>query len=306
MTPRANTYAIVTAAYNEECYIEGLLRSVVAQTLSPEKWVIISDGSTDRTDELVSRYAAQHQFIQLHRITKEHARNWAAQANAINTGFALVEPLNTAYIGNLDADVTFPADYFEKLLAKFTEQSDLGIAGGNILELQGGEFRDRKGNNSQSVPHAVQLFRRECFAAVRPYTPLTTAGSDWYAEVLGRMAGWRVQAFSDLPVNHHRPTGSAGGFNKLIRYWYQQGQMDHGFGTLPTFEMLKLVRRLASKPPVIGALVRLTGYCSSSLARRDRFLPQPVIDFLREEQAQRLRSIFKLRRNHDKLEQQTR
>jgi hypothetical protein len=183
-------------------------------------------------------------------------------------------------------------------------RSDLGIGGGCIRELQDNEFRDRKGNNSQSVPHAVQLFRRQCFVAVRPYKPLATAGSDWHAEILARMAGWKVQAFSDLPVDHHRPTGSAGGFKKLVRYWYQQGLMDHGFGTTLSFELPKLVRRLGSRPPVIGAMVRLTGYCTAHLSRRERLLPETVISFLREEQRQRLRAFFGSRRDGDELERQ--
>src|ERR1700748_107741 len=138
MPPTTGTYAIVTAAYNEEHYIEALLRSMIVQTLLPERWVVVSDGSTDRTDEIVRDYATRYKFIQLHRITETHLRNWSAQADAINTGFRMVEPLNTAYIGNLDADVTFNPDYFERLVAKLAAQSDLGIAGGCIRELQGG------------------------------------------------------------------------------------------------------------------------------------------------------------------------
>lgn len=296
-----NTYAIVTAAYNEELYIEGTLRSMVAQSQLPEKWVIVSDGSTDRTDEIVRQYSAQHKFIRLHRITEVHERNWAAQVNAINAGFAIVGSLNTAFIGNLDADVTFGPDYFEKLLAKFAAQRDLGLAGGFIRELRGKKFRNRRLNNPRSVPHAVQLFRRECFDTTHPYTPLAYGGPDWYAEILARMAGWKVQMFMDLPVDHHRPTGAAGGFRSLVRYWYRQGLMDHAFGVLPSFEFLKLARRLASKPFVIGALARLSGYGVGHLSGRDRLLPQHVVAFLRGEQQQRVRAFFNFRGNDSKV-----
>jgi glycosyltransferase involved in cell wall biosynthesis len=303
MPERNSSYAIVTAAYNEERYIENTLRSVAAQSCLPEKWVVVSDGSTDRTDEIVRQHAAQHKFIQLHRITEAHDRNWAAQVYAINTGFAIVERLNTAFIGNLDADITLPPDYFEGLLAKFAARSDLGLAGGFIRELQGKEFRNRKVNNPRSVPHAVQFFRRECFVAAHPYTPLIYGGPDWYAEILARMAGWTVQTFPDLPVDHHRPTGSAGGFRSLVRYWYRQGLMDHGFGSLPSFELLKLARRLPSKPPVIGALARLTGYCLGHLSGRERLLPGHVVSFLRGEQQQRVRAFFTVRSNDSRLAQ---
>ena len=307
MTPEKDTYAIVTAAYNEELYIEALLRSVAAQSHLPERWVVVSDGSTDRTDEIVRQYAAQHKFIQLHRITETHERNWSAQVCAINAGFAILETAPTAFIGNLDADITLQPDYFENLLSKFASARDLGIAGGYIQELRKNEFRNRPDNNPRSVPHAVQLFRRECFAAVHPYAPLLYGGPDWYAEILARMAGWKVQAFPDLPVEHHRPTGSAGGFQKLLRYWYQQGLMDHGFGTLLSFELPKLVRRLGSRPPIIGAMARFAGYCSAHLRGRKHLLPEHVINFLRHEQRQRLRAFFSARRDGgDKLEQQPR
>jgi glycosyltransferase involved in cell wall biosynthesis len=288
-------YAIVTAAYNEGRFIEALVRSVVAQTRLPERWVVVSDASTDSTDEIVARYAARYPFIQLHRITEAHERNWSAQVNAINAGFALVEPLNTAFVGNLDADVTLPPSYFERLLEKFAADPRLGIAGGCIYEPKGQEFRERKGNNPRSVPHAVQMFRRECFAAVRPYTPLVYGGPDWYAEIRARMAGWTVQSFADLPVYHHRPTGSAGGLKSLVRYWYRQGLMDHAFGALPSFELVKLVRRLFSHPPVIGATARLLGYCAGHLGGRGRLLPPDAIRFLRHEQRFRIRNLFNIR-----------
>jgi glycosyltransferase involved in cell wall biosynthesis len=297
------TYAIVTAAYNEELYIEALLRSVAAQTHPPERWVVVSDGSTDRTDDVVRDYASQHKFIQLHRITEVHERNWSAQVYAINAGFAKVESLNSDFVGNLDADITLVPDYFERLLAKFAACESLGIGGGYIYELQDNEFSNRKSNNPRSVPHAVQLFRRECFAAVQPYTPLINGGPDWYAEIKARMAGWTVESFPDLPVQHHRPTGTAGGMGKLVRYWYRQGKMDHDFGALPSFELIKLTRRLAEKPAVLGALARLTGYCGSILGNRERALPADVVAFLREEQRQRLRGFLGGRREAGKIEQ---
>ncbi len=190
MPPTKGTYAIVTAAYNEERYIESLLRSVVVQTLLPERWVVVSDGSTDRTDEIVRDYATRYRFIQLHRITEEHVRNWSAQAGAINTGFAMVEPLHTAYIGNLDADVTFNPDYFEKLVGKLDAQKDLGIAGGCIRELQGGEFRDRKGQQSSVGSPCCSAISQGVLCCGASVHPAGYRGSDWYAEVLARMAGW--------------------------------------------------------------------------------------------------------------------
>src|SRR5690348_16558882 len=116
---RGESYALVTAAYNEAGYIGDTILSVIAQEVRPVKWVIVSDGSTDQTDAIVEKYAAKHSFIQLYRLTDAHSRNFEAQANAINAGIAQLRACSYAFIGNLDADVTFEADYFRLLLNKF-------------------------------------------------------------------------------------------------------------------------------------------------------------------------------------------
>src|SRR5262245_18683895 len=134
MTTNTPAYALVTAAYNEEALIEDVIRSVVTQTILPRRWVIVSDGSTDRTDEIVLEYASRYPFIQLERITEEHARNFAAQVIAINRGFARCKDADYNFIGNLDADITLEPDYFERLFSLFDREADLGLSGGRLYE----------------------------------------------------------------------------------------------------------------------------------------------------------------------------
>src|SRR5262245_58606679 len=110
------SYALVTPARNEAQYIELTLRSVVRQTITPLKWVIVSDGSTDGTDEIVQRYAADHPWIELLRMPERRERNFAGKVQAFNAGYAAVSGLPYAVIANLDGDVSFDDDYFEFLL----------------------------------------------------------------------------------------------------------------------------------------------------------------------------------------------
>ena len=282
---KGKTYALVTAAYNEENYITRTLQSVVTQTVRPVKWVIVNDGSTDRTEEIVRRYAAQYGFIQLHNVFEEHPRNLTAQVNAINTGFAQLRDEHCNFIGNLDADVSFGSRYFERLLEKFSHDSRLGLAGGFIYEDQDGRFQPRQGNNVSSVAHAVQLFRHECLDALGGYKPFSWAGADWHAEVSLRMKGWHVQSFPELQVDHHRPTGMGFGF---LRYWYQGGVMDYYLGTHPLFEVFRLARRVRSKPYLVGAAVRSVAFVWASIRRVEREVTPEFMRFLREEQMQRL------------------
>jgi glycosyltransferase involved in cell wall biosynthesis len=281
---------LVTAAYNEEQYIEQTIESVSAQTVLPKKWVIVSDGSTDRTDQIVLRYAERHPFIVLHRITEEHPRNFAAQVFAINSGFSLLGGTSFDFIGNLDADVSLEATYYETLLSRFAQQQKLGLTGGYIFERKGLKFCSRPGNSPQSVAHAVQLFRRECFEAIKPYMPLAYGGPDWVAEIRARQLGWEVASFPDLPVYHYRPTASAGG---LVRGRLRQGRMDYSVGSLFLFELLKCLRRVNEAPKVLGALARLYGFVSSRLRRAPRLVPDDCVAYLQSEQRQRLKALVR-------------
>jgi hypothetical protein len=284
-----NTYVLVTAAYNEEKFIAKTIDSIISQTVRPKKWVIVSDGSTDRTDEIVRSYSCTHDFIQLHRICEEHPRNFAAQVNAINTGCQWLKELEFDFIGNVDADVSFESGYYEALLAKFDQDANLGLAGGYIHEESNGVFRSRPTNSTQSVAHAVQLFRRACFQTVGGYLPLPYGGPDWVAEIIARKSGWGVRSFPEMPVRHYRPTSSAGG---ILRGCYRQGLMDHSLGSDPVFETMKCLSRMRAKPYVIGALVRLSGYMWSALQGKALVVPKDVAEFLREEQRARVRSAL--------------
>ena len=291
-TVTSDSYVLVTAAYNEGAFIENTIRSVVSQNVQPLKWVIVSDGSTDDTDEIVEKYALQYGFICLYRITEDHPRNFAAQVNAINAGIAQIGDIEFGFIGNMDADVTMEPNYFGLLLEKFRRDPNLGLGGGMIYEQAvDGNFKGRKTNSRTSVAHACQLFRRNCFASVGGnYIPLPYGGPDTYAETTARMRGWNVESFEDLSVFHHRPTGSAGG---LLRSCFRQGKMDYSLGALPVFEILKLASRVAAKPLLIGSVARFAGFVHSYFLREQRAVPIEFMSYLREEQRRRVASLFR-------------
>ena len=279
-------YVLVTAAYNEEMYIEGLIKSVVAQAHKPLRWVIVSDSSTDRTDDIVRKYAREHEFIRPHRITEDHPRNFAAQVNAINVGFSLLQNLEYEFIGNLDADISLPPSYFGDLLAKFHQNPQLGLGGAYLYEESGGQFRFRKGNNPKCVPHGVQLFRRECLAAIGGrYVPFPYGGPDTHAEVTARMKGWSVQAFPDLKAYHHRPTGMAEG---RLRYCFRQGLMDHSLGFHPLFEVLRILARIPTKPYFLGSFLRLYGFLSAIVHGQEILVSDEFVRYSQKEQLRRL------------------
>src|ERR1700675_1738957 len=123
---------MVTPAKNEEVCIKNRIEAVLSQTIRPEKWVIVSDGSTDRTDEIVSSYEQQYPFIELVRAGdsgKKGQKNFGSKVKAFRAGYDELRDTPYEFVGNLDADVTFDPDYFERILEKFRANGKLGLAG---------------------------------------------------------------------------------------------------------------------------------------------------------------------------------
>jgi glycosyltransferase involved in cell wall biosynthesis len=285
------TYVLVTAARNEAQFIGATLDSVVSQTVRPSAWVIVSDGSTDATDDIVSDYAARYPFITLTRVMRADDRNFGAKVNAVRVGFAKAKATHFDLIGNLDADVSFEPTYFERLLDRFRHEPRLGIAGGWIHEEIRGHFRPRPFNRVESVPHAVQLLRRQCYEDIGDYLPLEYGGEDTYAVVNARMHEWRTVAFDDLPVRHHRRTSSVGG---VLKGCFRRGLVDHALGYDPLYAVAAYSRRLRARPYLLGAALQFSGYAYGSVRGRSRVVPPAFVGFLRSEQHARLRALFRM------------
>src|SRR6266576_4075738 len=137
MVDRVPSCVLITPARNEVAYIENTLRSVVAQTARPVRWVIVSDGSTDGTDEVVREYAARHDWIEVVRRPERTERHFAGKVDAFNAGYSKLRDLEYEVIGNLDADVSFDEDYLASLLRRFVENPRLGVAGTPFREGDG-------------------------------------------------------------------------------------------------------------------------------------------------------------------------
>ena len=275
----------MTAAHNEQDFIEGVIRSVLSQRSLPQRWVIVSDHSTDRTDEIVERYARQHDFIRLLHISRAPGRDFGSKVIALQQGQALLVGVEYDFIGNVDADVTLQPSYFEELLSHFRRHPDLGLAGGFLYENSRGEYRSLRTNDVRNVCHAAQLVRRQCYEAIGGYAVLKYGGEDWYAQTRARMQGWSVEALPKLKIFHHRHiTGGSGPLKNAFRL----GRLDYSFGSDPLFEILKCFRRIPERPYVCNALARLAGFVWPCLRREPRAVLNDFASFLRSEQRERV------------------
>lgn len=285
-------YALLTSAKNEEQYIREAIESVNRQTVLPIVWLIVDDGSTDRTAEIVSEYAQRHPFIRLHVCGKEAGRSFASQYKAIQAAYRMIKDVPFGYVGVHDADIAVQGErYYEQILDEFEKNGSLGITGGLIYEKQAGRFANRKGNSLHSVAGGIQMFRRSCFDQIGGYTPLPLGGSDWLAQINARMIGWDVKALPDLHAFHHRPTATAGG---RMRGWFRLGMLDSSFGSHPIFEVVKCIRRISSKPALFGGIVQFCGYIWWSLKNAKPIIPEKAAVFLRNEQKTRVMRFFGL------------
>jgi glycosyltransferase involved in cell wall biosynthesis len=284
-------YILITPARNEAAFIEKTLQSVIAQTVLPKRWVIVSDGSTDETDAIVERYLPGRPWLELVRLPPRQTRDFAAKVNAVNAGLERAKELSFDVIGNLDADVSFEPDYMEFLLGRIAAMPRLGVAGTHYIEGDFHSFRDSYINPAH-VNGQVQLFRRQCWEDIGGYVPIRGGGIDWVAVTTARMKGWETRSFDERVFHHHRKMGTAGGSELRARFNY--GKKDYFLGGHPLWQLFRGTFQMAKKPYVVGGLGLIAGYAWCLVSRHERPVSPELMRFHRAEQMQRLRKLTRL------------
>lgn len=286
-------YILITSARNESAFIQRTLDSVVAQTQRPERWVVIDDGSSDNTAEIVEGYIKKYPWISLIRNPKREGRNFAAKANAVNAALAKVQAENIAFdvLGNLDADVSFDPDYMEFLMRKFIADPKLGVAGTPFTQEGGYDSTKDSFEGENFVAGPIQMFRRECFREVGGYVASPAGGVDWIAVMTAKMKGWTARSFAEKRFHHYRLMGTAekSPVNSLFHY----GQKDYYLGGSPVWQMFRVTYRLLKKPYIIGGLALLSGYVWAALKRVKRPITPELVRYNRAEQMFKLKNIFR-------------
>jgi glycosyltransferase involved in cell wall biosynthesis len=278
------SYILITPARDEAKFIELTLRSVVAQTVWPLKWIIVSDGSTDGTDEIVSKYIPANPWIELIRMPERRDRHFAGKAGAFNAGYAKVADLKYDVIGNLDADVSFEKGYFEFLMQKFAENSRLGVAGTPFRE---GSFQyDYRFTSIEHVSGQCQMFRRECFEQIGGYVPRKIGGIDLVAVITARMQGWQTRTFPEKTYLHHRQMSTA--TQSALMVPFKGGRADYVLGSHPIWEFFRCIYQTTRPPVLLGGVLRLAGFMWAMVNQVERQVPADFIKFRRKEQMHRL------------------
>jgi len=287
------SYVLITPARDEATFIRKTLETMVAQTVLPSKWVIVSDGSTDGTDEIVKEFTVKFPWIELLRMPERKERHFAGKVMAFNAGLERVKHLGFDVIGNLDGDSTFEPDYIEYLLEKLSQNPRLGVAGTNYIEDAWDKAlkHDYRFSNIEDVTGQCQLFRRKCFEDIGGYQPSKHGGVDLIATLSARMHGWQTRVFTDKLLFHNRQQGTAS-INKFV-VEYSNGRKDYLFGSDPIWEICRAAYRIVRKPVILGGCLVFIGYFWAMLTRAKRTAGADMVQFRKKEQMQRLKRIFR-------------
>ena len=283
-----STYVLITPARNEAAFIELTIQSVLKQTVKPVKWVIVSDGSTDDTDAIVSKYVSEHPWIELIQMSERRERHFAGKVHAFNAGYARVKDVDYDVIASLDGDLSFDDEYFSYLLGKLREDRRLGLVG---TPFKDSSMYDYRFVSLEHVSGACQMFRRECFEEIGGYRPVKSGGIDLIAVLSARAKGWRTRTFLDKFCVHHRKMGAS--HHTGIHERLHRGRMDYLLGSHPMWEIFRSAYQMKNPPYIVGGMLILAAYLWRMLCRTERTMPPELIEFRREDQMRQLRSILR-------------
>jgi biofilm PGA synthesis N-glycosyltransferase PgaC len=289
VTKTAPRYVLISPVKDEGPHVELTLRSVTSQVLKPTRWVIVDDGSTDRTAEIVERYARDFPFITLLRNARAGVRNTgSAEVQAFYRGYDSLGQTEFDFIVKLDGDLSFAPDYFEKLLGRFTADERLGIASGVYLEADDDGTWTIVPMPSYHAFGACKVIRRACWDDIEGFA--STPGWDTADEIRAWNRGWKTGHFQDLEARHHKPEGSAMGALKTSR---MHGEIHYVTGGDPLFLLLKVVDRVRARPFLFGALALLFGYAHAVATRKRRLVNSGEAENYRSVLRQRMWRVAK-------------
>ena len=286
-------YALISSSRNEEKFIPLTLESVTRQTQLPERWIIVDDGSLDRTGEIADEWAEKFPWISVIHHPRREGRSFAAKASNVNAAFARLEAdkIDFGAVGNLDTDTSFAPDYMDFLMRKFDADPKLGCAGTPFTQDGGYDSTKDSFEGENYVAGPVQLFRRDCFREIGGYVGNPAGGVDWIAVMMARMKRWTVRSFPDLRYHHHRLMGTAerGAVKALFSY----GEKDYYLGNSPLWQMFRCTFRLAKKPYLAGGFALFAGFVWAAIRRVKRPVSDELVRFHRADQMNKLKNIFR-------------
>jgi poly-beta-1,6-N-acetyl-D-glucosamine synthase len=261
-------YVIVSPVKDEAAFVKRTLDSVCNQTVRPARWLIVDDGSTDGTREILEDFAAAHPWIRLKRLDNTTPRETGSRViRNFQTGYELVRDETFDFVVKLDCDLDMPPDYFEKLLRRFREDPTLGIASGIYLEQRAGAWQPMT-MPAYHAAGAMKMMRAKVYRDIGGF--VAAPGWDAVDEIKAMVRGWTTRHFTDLRVFHLKDEGSGVGFRRMSR---MSGEIHYLTGGGPLFFFVKALHRLLfGKPFLVGSIAMMSGYLACVVRRREKLV----------------------------------
>jgi len=267
---------LVSPVYNEASYLELVARAVAAQTRRPDRWVIVDDGSTDRTPEILRELAAALDFVEVVTVARSPVKDGAkdklavaADARSFMLGVEHGDWRAFTHVAKLDGDTELPPGYFERILDEFERDPELGLAGGVYADPdpsgRGDGWKVMRVPTDHHVPGTLKCYSAACFASIDGIQE--RLGWDTIDETYARMRGYRTRSFPDLVTRHHRPAATADG---TLRGRARHGQCAYIAHFTPTWVGLRAFKVARLPPRGLSGAAFLYGYASAAAHRVQR------------------------------------
>lgn len=268
-------YIVVTPCRNEEKNLPDLIQSMAAQTIKPVLWVIIDDGSTDRTPEIIKAVIKKHNWVQSIRLGSSKRDLGIHYADIVDEGFGFAieycakNEIEYGYLGNLDGDLTLPSTFYENLMVEFEKDPELGIASGGTKHIVGGRVVYAKLREDEpSGGH--MLIRKKCFEECGGI-PLSYS-CDSVLKAKARLKGWGTKRFEKNIATEMRDVSSAEGYWKGFVH---SGRESHHLNLHPIHVILRSVMYSFRRPWYTG-IAYLAGY-SNSVIRSEKQIEEEEV-----------------------------
>lgn len=280
-------YVLISPCRNEADFMRQTLDSVIAQSIRPAKWVIVDDGSTDGTSQILAEYAARHDWISvLTRPDRGRRAVGPGVIDAFYAGYDSIDADEYDYLCKLDLDLRLPPRYFEVLMQRMEANPRIATCSGKAYIETNGNL-ENEGHGDENSIGASKFYRVSCFEAMGGFVrEVMWDGIDCHR---CRMLGWMACSWDDRDLRfvHLRPMGSSQQSIFVGRMRHGYGQYFMGTGLL--WMLATAVYRIPERPYVIGGLFILWGWLRSALQGKPRYEDPEFRQFLRRYQWRALR-----------------